>query len=130
MTWVRGVGTLFVTMRAAVPVLLATLPAIVLACGGGLSTQAVDGGSPDARTSTDAGLDVGITCTAPMVKGGSSGGVEVSTNYGETCGNDASYWVLTTCPYGEVECPSEQTVPYDCDSGASGAFAACGLPHR
>ena len=104
---------------------------VLVACGGGSSAAGVDGGAPDARTGSDAAVEAGTMCTAPTVMGGSSGGGNYSTGYEETCGSDASYSVLTTCPYGEVECPSApRTVPYDCDSGARGAFAACGLPHQ
>lgn len=63
-----------------------------------------------------------------LIAGGGSN-FQLSVNYVETCSNGQTYNLSTTCPYGECDCEGTMdTVPYDCDSGVSGAFAACGYP--
>jgi hypothetical protein len=86
-----------------------------------------------------------VTCMPPTAVGGSSdsgsgagsGSMEGSTISTETCSDGTTYRADVTCPYGECSCSeyvgtaysAMGTVSYDCDSGTSGAFAACGYPH-
>jgi hypothetical protein len=113
----------------------ATLFVVALAaCGGRVSGQGLDGGPKESGAGSGdesgaGGADTGITCTPPTAQGGSGGTGENFVSYGETCSDGRTYGATVTCPYGECRCSGDgATVPYDCDSGASGAFAVCGYP--